>query len=164
MGATGGGDLTGLYLGAAGSGFSAYSAYSAGQSNRRIGKANAQLADIAAQDAIQRGNMEADKSLARTRQQVGDQRAALAAQGVLVDSGTGADITNQTESLGALDAMTIKNNAAREAFGFRQQADNARIGGKFAALRGQNEAYSTLLTGGARAADRYNEYKQARGR
>lgn len=113
---------------------------------------NAQMADMQAADAIRRGDKEASQVKARGKKMIGSQRAALAAQGIDVNSGSAADIQEETDVFSTEDAMTVRSNAWREAFGFRAQAMEARNSGAFAELAANNKASNTLLTGGMKAA------------
>ncbi len=79
----------------------------------------------------------------------------MGASGVSVNGDTSTDLTYDSERLGALDALTIKTNAAREAFGYRTQGANFSAQGKFASLSAENTSRSTLLTGGMNALNYY---------
>lgn len=109
---------------------------------------NRQMADIQAKDAIARGDREAEALRARTKKLIGSQRAALAAQGIEVGSGSALDVQADTAALGAVDELTIRNNAWREAFGYRTQALGFGSQGALAALAARNQQRQTILTGG----------------
>jgi hypothetical protein len=106
-------------FGALAGGFSQFASASA---NRSIANVNRQMSDMQEKDAITRGK-EAEQRLRRgVSQTIGEQRASLAAQGISLDAGgTAADLQADTAYLGELDAMTIRNNARREAFGYKMQ-------------------------------------------
>jgi hypothetical protein len=88
---------------------------------------NAFYLNQSAQDAKARGIIEADQQRVQTQQAIGTQRAAMAGSGGVVDEGSNAIIQQDTAQIGELDALTISNNAAREAYGFQVQAqDNLR--------------------------------------
>lgn len=110
--------------------------------------ANARLEDLRAQDAIQRGDYASQQHLSQTRGLIGAQRAAFAAQGVEVDSGSALDIQEDTAALGAVDALMLRNNAWREAWGHRVQATDLRGQGYMARLAANNAARNTIATGG----------------
>lgn len=112
---------------------------------------NAKLADMQAADAIKRGNKNAAQVGKNAKRVLGAQRAALAAQGIDIDSGSAADVQQDTEVLSAMDQMTVKNNAWKEAWGFKVQALNTRAEGDWAMAAGQQAARNTLLTGGMNA-------------
>lgn len=154
-------------------GVSAYSASQQADAISKEGAAQQQLygfneraAQLNASDAIARGNKDAtthEKSVMKLR---GNQRASLAAQGIDPNSGSAADIIDETTTLGALDAMTIRGNAAREAWGYKMQAQEYNSKGQFVALETENKRRNTLLTGGIQAAgqlangfQRYQDWK-----
>lgn len=110
-----------------------------------INRANA---EFMAGDAIKRGDKEAAAHLGKTRRLVGSQRAAQGASGVDVNSGSARDVQDSTYASGAEDAATIKNNAWREAFGFRSEAASIGMKSRLASLSSKNERQNTLLTGG----------------
>lgn len=79
---------------------------------------NAKLAAGQANDALLRGQMEEKKSYQRTAQLLGQQRAALAANGVEADYGSAFDVQGDTLSLGRDEASTIRKNTEREMQGY----------------------------------------------
>ena len=128
-----------------------------------IAQANARMAAFQAEDAERRGRVEASRLLRQTKGLIGKQRAAFAGQGIELDSGSALDIQEETAALGAADALTIRNNAWREAFGYRAQGSQylaqARLGRRVASSQARN----TLLMGGLSAAREvgslaYNDY------
>lgn len=132
-----------------------------GQYQKTIFDQNAKMADLQATDALQRGQLAEQRSRLETRQQIGSTRADLAAQGIDVGSGSAADVQASQAGVGELDALTIRNNAAREAYGYKVEALNASQQGRLAAFSGDQAAsgyrvrgVSTLLTGGLNVADR----------
>lgn len=138
---------------------SAFSSYQQGKAQKAIYKANESISRMQAEDAIKRGHELEARSRQRTRKLRGSQRTALAAQGIRLDAGSALDIQMETEDFGELDALTIKNNALREAFGYRSQARVSSMQGQLADSAAKNEAIQTLLTGGMKAAKQYKEGK-----
>lgn len=122
-----------------------------GKYAQRVSEINAENAERAAEDALKRGDKAANTARRDVKRVVADQRAATAAQGVEVDSGTAADIVDETLEIGEADVRTIKSNAWREAWGFKQAAINASTEGKIASIAAENNAKATLLTGGMNA-------------
>lgn len=112
---------------------------------------NQKLADLQAQEAISRGDRAAARQETKTQQTIGAQRTALAAQGISVDTGSALDVQNDTAQLGALDALTIRNNAWREAWGYKMQASQYGLQGKLGQLASENAYRNTLVTGGLNA-------------
>ena len=116
-----------------------------------ISNYNAKILDFQAEDAYRRGEEDAQGYLKQGRQMQGTQRAALAAQGVEVDSGSAADIQSETHVMTRMDARKIRNNAAREAFGFKTQAVQSRMEAAYGMQAAESGARGTLLTGGLNA-------------
>lgn len=117
-----------------------------GDYQRQQAEMNAKIADFQALDAIKRGDKAAGMAERKSRQLQGSQRAALAAQGLNVDSGSGLELQNDSAELGAIDSATIKNNAWLEAWGYRAQSLDLNSQGQFAQMSANNQASSTLLT------------------
>lgn len=121
---------------------------SAGEFNAAQYETNAKLASMQAQDAIQRGDIEANRKMMETRRMIGAQRAGYAAQGVDVAGGSAADVQADTAAIGALDAQTIRTNALKEAWGYRMQGLDYEGKARFTKLATENESRLSLLTGG----------------
>jgi hypothetical protein len=128
-----------------------------GEYANAIGEINADIANTNAQDAEMRGEKEANAYRAAVKKIVGKQRARLAAQGLDTTSGSAGDLVGETGLMGELDALTIRNNARREAYGFRVQARQATMEGRLAQLAGDNNAKSTILTGNLNALNTWME-------
>lgn len=120
---------------------------SQGDIQKSIYDANARMADVAAEDALRRGKKAQTQVRKAARKLQGSQRAAFAAQGIDPNAGSAADIQEETEVMGALDALTVKNNAWREAWGYRAQALGSEYQGAFAQTAGRVAGRNTLLTG-----------------
>jgi hypothetical protein len=134
-----------------------------GRYEQQIAEHNAHIADMQAEDAIARGYEAEFTRRTQTNQLLGSQRVALAAQGIDIGSGSAADAQYDTQVIGELDATTIRNNARREAWGFRvdaadwrQRGKAARIEGEIGQMNARIGAGSTLLTG---AADLYSSQR-----
>lgn len=115
-------------------------------------KVNAKLASAQAQSAREEGDIQAGHMAAQTKANVAKQRVAAAATGADVNSGSALDLQSDTQWQGAQNAITIKNNAWRQAWGYNIQADNYKTQATFTGIAGQNEYNNTLLTGGMNAA------------
>lgn len=128
-----------------------------------IATQNAGLDDERAADATSRGQQQESQFRTGVRRLEGTQRAGYAGQGV-TGAGSAADVLADTSRMGALDALTIRNNAAREARGYTIQAANDRAAGQNAMMASNNQAdalnagaASTLLTGGAGLANMWQK-------
>lgn len=122
------------------------------KAERVISKSNERIANVRAEDALKRGQEAVSLSRRRTKKLVGSQRASIAAQGIRTDVGSAQDVQQEAQDIGELDALTIKNNAAREALGFKTEAISTSLQGRIAAGRGRVEALDTLAVGGLRTA------------
>ncbi|WP_454911120.1 virion core protein, T7 gp14 family [Stutzerimonas chloritidismutans] len=132
--------------------FNAYASYEQGKYLDEVAKVNAGISKKAGEDAMQRGGVAADEQRKTTQQVIGAQRAGFAANGIDVNTGTAGQIQNDAAALGELDALTIMNNAAREAYGYRVQAMDQRQQGKLAKYQGKMEAIGSILGGAEKGA------------
>lgn len=136
----------------AGAGVGAYGQIQQGRAEQKAANMQADLLEMQARDAIERGGWEAAKRTRATKRLLGGQRAAMAAQGLDLSVGSPADLQTETETIGALDALMIKTNAAREAWGFKSQAAMTRYEGRIKRRAANLGAFNTLLGGGVGAA------------
>ena len=109
---------------------------------------NKSFSELQAKDAIKRGDREAMLHGNKIRKLIGSQRANLAAQGIEVNADSALDIQAESAQFGAIDMETIRNNAYREAWGYKVQALDLGMKGSVAMLSGSSQARNTLLTGG----------------
>jgi hypothetical protein len=110
---------------------------------------NATLADYKAETVARIGSIQEDRQRAKVRQMIGTQRAALAGNGLDLSEGTPLDLVTETAATGTEDALNIRYNAMREAWGYRQEATDLRSSAKFKKVSGINQANATYLTTGA---------------
>ena len=122
-----------------------------GDFNADQSRFNGAIADLQATDAVDRGNESASNLKRQAKGLQGSQKAAAAAQGIDASSGSAAELQNDTEKLSTLDALTIRNNAAREAFGYKAQALGFRTQADFDQKAARSSASNTILTSGANA-------------
>jgi hypothetical protein len=122
-----------------------------GEYQKSMFEMNAKMSSFQAEDAERRGRLEAKEYGKKIKATIGSQRASLAAQGIDVNSGTALDIQEDTAATGAIDQMTIKNNAYREAFGYKMQAMSDTFQGKYTALATKNAVRNTYIAGGLNA-------------
>lgn len=100
----------------------------------------------AAADALAIGRQEETNQRRQTNTVIGRQRAVLASNGVLVDSGSALDLTSDTRAIGEMDALTIRSNAAREALAFQDQSKNYLTQGENFSTEAQNFAAESLAS------------------
>lgn len=98
----------------------------AAESEAQLADYNAAVAALQATDATQRGAQDEQRFRSGIRQVVGSQRAGFAAGNIDVGYGSAVDVQADATFLGELDALTIRTNAAREAWGYSVQAEDYR--------------------------------------
>lgn len=108
---------------------------------------NAAFKRRAADETIFAGDTSADWQRVRTGQAVGTQRTAQAGNGIDVNSGSAAQLQDDTAMIGELDALTIQNNAAREAYGYRVQAEQDLQNAKQIKKNAKSAAMGSILGG-----------------
>ena len=86
---------------------------------------NAAIAKNQRADAIMRGGEEANRVQREAERMRGTQVVRLASNGLDISSGTPLAILEDSMFFGQQDAATVRNNAAREAWGYDVQGQNA---------------------------------------
>jgi hypothetical protein len=94
---------------------------------QRAAGQNAASASLAARNSVERGQQQEMASRAKYGALRGDQTTALAASGVTVDKGSSLDLLANTQAMSDYDASVIRNNAAREAWGYRAKATEFKL-------------------------------------
>lgn len=150
--ATGYGTAASLGLSAIGSMFAASAQLRAGKAQKKMYEYNAKIATYQAEDAYLRGELAVARQGRVAKKVIGQQRSALAAQGVQLDEGSAADVEADTVFTSKLEEMRIRSNAAREAWGYKVQAKDFLMKGDYAQQTAQWAATSTVLTAGSRLA------------
>ncbi len=132
--------------------FGAYSSYQQSQAQQAsyeyqaaVARNNAITAEWQAQDAIKRGEIAEEQQRRRTAMLKGTQTARLAANGLDISEGSALQILSDTDWMGEQDALTVRDNAAREAWGFRQQGQNYQSNSELMGMRA--DAENPLLAG-----------------
>lgn len=113
-----------LAAGLIGGAVSAFGSYESGQAQSQAAAYQSQVAannaTIAQQNArvdIQAGETAATNKGLETRAKVGAQRAGQGAAGVDPNSGSASQVQAGTKQIGMLDALTLRSNAAKQAYG-----------------------------------------------
>jgi hypothetical protein len=133
--------------------------YYAGKTAKKIAEYNAKLSRMRGSMAIAQGEEEVTRHRMKVGGVIGAQRAGFAAQNILLDTGTAAEIEKQTAYWGEIDATTIRNNAALEAWGYEQQGMSFDMQGQQAMAQAKMSAFSTLVGGAGDAAKTYAQSK-----
>lgn len=126
-----GGTVAAVVIAAIGTAVSYEGSVQQASAQKAAAKYQSQVADSNQQLAIQNANFAAvsgEQKAAiqeqKTRAQVGAIAASQGSSGVDVNSPTSTAVRTSQGELGALDAQTIRANAARAAYGFETQATN----------------------------------------
>ena len=120
--------------------YSVYEGYKQGQAAKKAGEQqrsaaesqadladyNAHVSDLQAQDAVERGAEQEGMYRAKIRGTIGTQRTMYGEGNIDVGYGSAADVQADSAFLGELDALTIRTNAAREAWGYKVQSEDLR--------------------------------------
>lgn len=129
----------------------------------QVAENNAAIATQQAQWAGEEGDQSASAAALKTRATEGGIEANQAASGIDVNTGSAVQVQDSARILGKLDALTIRSNAARQAYGYQVEATNQTAQSqldKFAAKNdieaGEIGAGSTILGGAATGANYYN--------
>lgn len=108
--------------------------------NSQIEANNAEIAKQNAAFASQEGAANTAAEQQKTRATVGAIKAAQAANGVDVNTGSAVDVRSSASALGELNAINIRSNAARQAYGYQTQSTSAQ---SQSALDKQQAKYDT---------------------
>lgn len=92
----------------------------------RIADLNASSEDDNARESLRRGNEDESRLRLETGFLKGRQIAAMGANGVRLDDGSPLNRLVSTDYMAEVDAATIRQNAAREAAGYRTRATSYR--------------------------------------
>ena len=127
-----------------------YQQYQAGKAESEVSRRNQQLADIAAADALARGAADEQQSRRTFAQIAGEQVSLAGASGLEVNTGSPALLLEDTAMLAELEALTIRNNAQREAWGYEQRSTQFGFESSLALAAGRNAAIGSVGSGVAR--------------
>lgn len=133
----------------------------------QVAQQNQELMRRQEADALQRGQVAEENRRRLTAQQIGQQRAGLAAQGTDLE-GSPTDILGDTAAAGELDARTVRANAAREAYGYKVQGLGYGNEAILQSTRAANSTYTpnylgagaSLLAGASTLSDKWRRFQQ----
>lgn len=138
--------------------------------NAEVSYANAKIAAKNAEIAGEAGAEQAAVSSLKGRAAFGSIKTNQAASGVDVNSGSAVDTQASAQELSKLDAMTIRSNAAKEAYGYKTQEASLNSQGdllehqsKLDETAGIIGGVGTLLGSGLSGVSAYEQYQSAGG-
>lgn len=163
----------GMMLAGAGSVMGAAGAYrsAAGQKaalnyQASVAEANANINEQQAQFALMNGQQQEQAERLKMAAMLGDQKAIAAANGADVSTGSPVEMMASTRLIGERDAFTIRDNASRAAWAYRQRSagykneagmDRATAG----AMNPGMSAFGSLLSSAGTVADKWYRYNQS---
>jgi hypothetical protein len=122
----------------------------AAQYQSQVEANNAKLAGEQATSTIQAGQTASMQSGLQAAQVLGEQKAALGANGVNLGSGSAIDLLATSKYLNAADVSNITNNAARQAWGYNVDASSAAAQSRLLSWQANNTSPATIgAMGGA---------------
>lgn len=89
------------------------------RNNAQIAQNNQVMSERQAADAVKRGETDAKNHMLKVAQLKGSQMTAMAANGLALGEGSPLSLLEDTQFMGEYDAGTIRNNASRDAWGYR---------------------------------------------
>ena len=109
-------------IGAAGAISSSQASAASAGYNAKVAQNNAQIATQNANFAGAEGNQNVAVQADKTRAQIGATLANQGASGVDVNSGSAVDVRASEAKIGMMNALNIRSQAARQAYGFQTQS------------------------------------------
>lgn len=139
---------------------SAVGAVMTGQSNAAMYSYRAKAAENMADYQRQVGEVEGQRQQMKTAAQLGSQRAAYAANGIDVSSGSPVDVAASTAKLGKLDELIIRSGAENKALALENDAMLDRAAAKNAKTEGFLKAGTSILGTVGSVSDKWLSYKR----
>lgn len=118
---------------------------------------NEEIGAFQAADATRRGTIEEMRYRRQIAQLLGRQKAEIGARNVEV-RGSALDLLEDTAQIGEEDVTTIRNDAARQAWGYRVNANEQANLNRQSGANARNQGIGTALTSGAQA---YGQWRQS---
>ncbi len=116
--------------------------------NAQIQDRNVEIAEQNATWAAQEGDQAVSQSQMKTRALYGATKANQGASGVRLDSGSDVEVRASEVQTGMQDALTIRSNAARKAYGFETQAAGAEAQAQLDRAQSKNAITSGTISAG----------------
>ena len=134
-----------------------------GIADKKQSDANIALAGEAGSDALIRGKQEASALRTGASSVAAEQFVAFSNSGIDASTGTAADVQASTKARGELEALTVENNAAREAWGYKKHGLAFQTQAGINSSRRNREVAGTVLGTLGNAASAYSKDKAGGG-
>jgi hypothetical protein len=152
----------------------AFGGYEKGQATQsmynyqsRVAQINAGVAGEQATAETVAGGIRAEQSGIRTAQRMGETRAGIGAGNLDIGSGSAKQVLSSEAEVGQFEQNTIRNDAARRAYGYRVSAfgDTAQANLDVAAGQGARQAAqfdvgTSILGGATQVSDKWVKFGQ----
>lgn len=129
---------------------------------------NQLIANQLADQAGKSGEAQVAQKRMQTAGVIGTQLATQSASGLDVNKGSAVDVRSSAAEMGELDALTIRNNAEKIAFGYRSQGLNYgaqaqvdKMGAQNALTAGNLNSFTSLAGSSASVADKWLKFQNA---
>jgi hypothetical protein len=123
-----------------------------GQAAKTAAEYNAQVGEIQAADAYERGEFQKQLLAQDYLRAKGEGRAQIGSSGVRLDTGSSLDWERDLSETFVADRATIDENVSREVYGIRSQQRLDRLQGESAQTASMFGAGASLLSGAGTAA------------
>ncbi len=119
----------------------------------------AKIAEANAINARRAGQSEEEASKLKYGALEAEQKAAQAANGIQVDSGSAEAVRRSTATIGSLDAAMLHYNALKDSYAYRAQAAQDRKQAVMSVVGGALDAGNTILSGSNSLSDKWAAFK-----
>lgn len=133
--------------------FSATNTIKQQQLQDQIVEQNIKQKEFAARDALQRSQKKQSQAKESATRIQAENELQAAGQGLQLDRGTAALLSDEARELSERDVQVLRNNAIREAFGHKVDAFQIENQNEFNKIRSTSKALQTLATGGLKAVE-----------
>lgn len=162
--------LAGASVGAYGAIESSQAQSNAASYQAQVSENNSKIATQNANYATAAGEAQVTQQQLKTAATVGGIRASEAASGLDVNSGSDLDVQSSAKELGELDALTIRNAAAKQAYGYQVQSTSDVASGQLQEASASQDltagmfgATGSVLGGASSSANSYARFLQNSG-
>lgn len=145
-------------VGLASMGLNAVGQYQQSQYQSEMAKAQERQSRQAANDALQQGVFQAQSVRDRVRQSLGRQRAAMAAGGLNIGTGSAFALQGDTAELGAREIQNVRYKARMNYADLWQQAYQQAAQASQYRRAGLTQSFSTILGAGSKVGKEISPY------
>lgn len=116
--------------------------------NSIVAQHNANQATLNAAMTMEAGNAQVAAEGRKNRATMGEIKAQQAASGINVNTGSTADVQQSAHELGELDALTVRSNAAKEAYGYQVQSKNFEAESQLKKIEASHDLEASYINSG----------------